>query len=240
MSWSLGAYIFCLVAGLILSIVSGFLGALMGHVSGGHAGGVGHDVGGHAVAGHGFHVGHGLHFGHGHVPHIGGHEVAAEAAASPTDVATQMSPISPPVISTFLTMFGFFGMLGEMGLHLPTLIAAPGAALVSVVAAALMFLAIAKFLSISQGTSHMAMADLVGSEAEVITPIPPDGLGEIAYSAPTGRASCPARSEAGTMIPKHSVVVITEMAGNVALVRETIDEQLRGVPHEPNGGAETA
>ncbi len=238
MTWSLGAYIFCLVAGLILSIVSGFLGAVMGHVSGGHAGAVGH-----AAGGHGLHLGHGLHFGHGahvgHVPHIGAH-VAAGAAGSATDVATQMSPISPPVISTFLTMFGFFGMLGEMGLHLPTLIAAPGAALVSVVAAALIFLAIARFLEVSQGTSHIAMADLVGSEAEVITPIPPDGLGEIAYSAPTGRASCAARSEAGTMIPKHSVVVITEMAGNVALVRETIDEQLRGVSHEPTGGTGTA
>jgi len=226
--WSLAIYIFCLVAGLGLGFASGFLGDILGHAFGGHEVGVAHDIGGHAIAGHEI-AGHEVHAGH--EAHAGAHEAAADTS-SPTDIASHMSPISPPVISTFLTMFGLFGIVGEEGLKLPPIIAAPGAGVVSIGLAAGVFYALAKLLSVSQGTSHVALRDLVGTDAEVITPIPANGVGEIAYVCETGRASLPARSEAGTMIPKHSMVVIMEIVGNTALVRETVDEQLRAMAQE--------
>jgi len=232
MDWSLAAYVFCLIAGVGLAIASGFLGEILGHAFGGHDAALGHDVGGHDI-GHGVHVGH---VGH---DAAADHGVAGADASAATDVASQLSPISPPVISTFLTMFGVFGVLGEMGLKWPTWLAAPSSAVASLVLATLVFVVIARFLAVSQGTSHTALKDLIGTDAEVITPIPANGLGEVAYVCQTGRASMPARSEAGTMIPKHSMVIIMEVVGNTALVRETIDEQLRSMSQKPTGEAGT-
>jgi len=236
MDWSLAAYVFCLIAGVGLAIASGFLGEILGHAFGGHDAALGHDVGGHDI-GHGLHVGHDVHVAH---DAAAGHGAAGAGASGAADVASQLSPISPPVISTFLTVFGLFGMVGEMGLKWPTVVAAPAAAVASLALAALVFVVIAKFLAVSQGTSHTALRDLIGTEAEVITPIPANGLGEVAYVCQTGRASMPARSEAGTMIPKHSMVMITDVVGNTALVRETVDEQLRSMSQKPAGETGTA
>jgi membrane protein implicated in regulation of membrane protease activity len=133
------------------------------------------------------------------------------------------------ILSTFLAGFGFVGMVGDRALHLPWFLSAPAAVVCSLGVAVLAFVAIGKLMSSSQGSSHIRMADLTGTEAEVTTPIPADGLGEIAFDAATGRTSCSARSETGTMIPKHSMVSITQVVGNVATVRETIDEQLRNL-----------
>jgi hypothetical protein len=238
-NWSLAAYVFCLIAGLGLAIASGFLGEILGHAFGGHDAALGHGFGGHDI---GHDIGHGLHVDHGvHVSHeaAAGHGAAGGETSGATDVAAQLSPVSPPVISTFLTMFGLFGMVGEMGLKWPTAVAAPSAAVASLVLATLVFVVIAKFLAVSQGTSHTALRDLIGTDAEVITPIPANGVGEVAYVCQTGRASLPARSEGGTMIPKHSMVIITDVVGSTALVRETIDEQLRSMSQKPASEAGT-
>ncbi len=220
MDWSLAAYLFTLVVGLGLALISGFLGELLG--------GADHDI----SVDHDISIDHDISVDHDvSVDHDIGH--AADVGAHP-------SPVSPPVISTFLVVFGFLGILGEKGLHLPTQIAAPGAAVISVLLATLVFFALCKLFMAVQGTSHSALRDLIGAEAEVITPIPAEGVGEIVYTTATGRASVAARSENAVLIPKHSVVTITQMTGSVALVRETVDEELRKLAKEERQGAAEA
>jgi membrane protein implicated in regulation of membrane protease activity len=206
-------YLFCLVAGLGFAIASGFLGSVFHTGDGGDAG-LGHDVGFGHDAGTDVHVGastdHGVGVGHG-------------------EFGMQLSPLSPPIMSTFLAGFGMVGMIGERGLHLPWFVSGPLAIAFSLGIAVLAFVAIGRLMAGSQGSSHVRFADLVGTEAEVTTPIPAEGLGEIAFDTPTGRTSHPARSETGEAIPKHSMVTISQVVGNVAMVRETIDEQLRSL-----------
>lgn len=210
-SWSFAVYLFCLVVGLGFAVVSGLLGGFL-HL-GGAEGAVDQAIGvDHDVSGHDFAV---------------DHDVGADHGAGAGGDAVHLSPLSPPVFSTFLTGFGFFGMAAEKGLHLPWFLSAPFAAAISVGLALLVFVAVGKFMSSSQGSSHVRLSDLIGTEAEVTTPIPSMGLGEIAFDTPTGRMLCPARSETGAVIPKHSIVTITQVTGNIATVRETVDEQLR-------------
>ncbi|MBM3500593.1 MAG: hypothetical protein FJX74_18205 [Armatimonadetes bacterium] len=218
MTWSFGVYLFCLVVGLGFAVASGFLGGVLHTGDGGDAG-FGHDVGGDVHAG---------------VP--ADHDVSAGHG----DAGVHLSPLSPPIMSTFLAGFGFAGMVGEKAFHLPWFLSGPTAAVFSLAVAVLTFVLVGKLMSSSQGTSHIRMADLTGTEAEVITPIPAEGVGEIAFDTTTGRTSCPARSETGAAIPRHSMVTIAQVVGNVALVRETIDEQLRSLGRSEQTAAEPA
>lgn len=210
-NWTFAVYLFCFVVGLVFAIASGFLGSVL-HLGDADAGGIDHDF-------------------------SADHDLSADSAASvdhggAESVGMHLSPLSPPILSTFLVGFGFLGMVGDRGLHLPWFLSMPSAMVVSLLIAALAFIGIGRFMEKSQGSSHVRFADMIGVEAEVITPIPAEGLGEIAFTTPTGRISQPARSETGAMIPKHSMVAITQVVGNVAMVRETIDEKLRRLAHE--------
>lgn len=208
-------YLFSLVVGLGMAIASGFLGHVFDGGDG-DVGGVDHDI----SVDHDIDVGHDIDIGH----DIGGGGVG--------DVGAELSPVSMPIISTFLSGFGMSGMILERALHLPPLLSAPAAVGISIVAAFGVFLLLGKLLSAAQGTSHIAFTDLIGTEATVVTPIPAEGVGEIAYSAATGRGGMPARSESGALIPRHSMVTVTQVVGNTAMVRETIDERLRDLSVE--------
>jgi len=216
-NWTFAVYLFCFVVGLIFAIASGFLGSVL-HLGDADASGIDHDFSAdHDLsAGHDASVDHGVSVDHGAAESVGMH----------------LSPISPPILSTFLVGFGFVGMVGDRGLHLPWFLSMPSAMAISFLIAALAFVGIGRFMEKSQGSSHVRFSDMIGVEAEVITPIPAEGVGEIAFTTPTGRTSHPARSETGAMIPKHSMVAITQVVGNVAMVRETIDEKLRRLGHE--------
>ncbi len=206
MHWSFFVYFLSLGLGLILALVSGFLSTVLGgdhDISADHDLSVDHDIG-------------------------VDHDISVDHDFGPGDV--HLSPVSPPVMSTFLSIFGAGGLFLEGGLHLPWYIATPISGTVAIVLSIGVIVVLGKLLTAAQGTSHISLGDLIGTESTVITPIPANGLGEIAYSAPTGRGSMPARSETGTLIPKHSMVTITQVVGNTAMVRETIDEQLRNLP----------
>ena len=58
-------------------------------------------------------------------------------------------------------------------------------------------------------------------EAEVITPIPADGLGEIAYVRRGSRFTASARGEGGVAIPNRSVVTIVRIVGNTYYVKRS-------------------
>jgi len=223
-TWSFAVYLFCFVIGLFFAIASGFLGGVLHLGDGADAGGLDHDL----SLGHDVGVGHDVSADH---DVSASHDAATDSAAADS-VGMHLSPVSAPILSTFLVGFGFVGMVSERGLHLPWFLSAPAAMVFSLVIAVLAFVAVGRFMEKSQGTSHVRFSDMIGVEAEVITPIPSEGVGEIAYTTPTGRMSSPARSETGALIPKHSMVTITQVVGNVAMVRETIDEQLRRLGRE--------
>ena len=71
----------------------------------------------------------------------------------------------------------------------------------------------------TQAGSEFAVAETVGRDAEVITSIPPGGLGEIAYIMRGQREHSSARSIDGDAIPRGSAVVIDRVSGPTAYVR---------------------
>jgi membrane protein implicated in regulation of membrane protease activity len=65
-------------------------------------------------------------------------------------------------------------------------------------------------------------AQLVGVRAEVLTPIPEGGVGEVAAMVEGQRFNAPAREVAGRAVARGQLVRVTEMVGGTLLV--SIDE----------------
>jgi membrane protein implicated in regulation of membrane protease activity len=72
---------------------------------------------------------------------------------------------------------------------------------------------------ITQSSSESRVGRLVGVNATIITPIPADGVGEIAYVQGGSRYSAPAREEDGIPVAGGSTVTITRIVGTQFYVR---------------------
>jgi len=124
--------------------------------------------------------------------------------------------INLTVLSTFITVFGGAGALMHYSFK-----AEAGTGLGVAVAAAfalslLMALLLRKIVSSTQAGSEPTC--VTGLTAEVITPIPAGGLGEIAYVAKGARYVAPAREKGGGAVDKSAAVVIVESAGATCVV----------------------
>jgi len=60
---------------------------------------------------------------------------------------------------------------------------------------------------------------MVGREAEVITPIPAHGIGEVAVQMKGQRERASARTLDGSAVPRGQVVVIDKVTGSTVYVR---------------------
>src|SRR6516162_3647778 len=146
---------------LALGLLFAIISAFAGHLFGGHDGG---DIGtgGHAEAG----------FDHSGVPGI--------------------SFFSPLVLASFITAFGAFGIIFS-GFKATdhVLISAP----LSIVGAlAFAFFVLWLFNSVfskTQSSSESSVATVTGLIASVITPVPENGVGEIAYVQAGTRYTAP-------------------------------------------------
>jgi membrane protein implicated in regulation of membrane protease activity len=74
----------------------------------------------------------------------------------------------------------------------------------------------------ASGSSQVRPAQLVGVRAEVLTPIPEGGVGEVAAMVEGQRFNAPAREVAGRAVARGQLVRVTEMVGGTLLV--SIDE----------------
>jgi membrane protein implicated in regulation of membrane protease activity len=168
---------------LALGLLFAIISTFAGHLFGGHDGG---DVGtgGHAEAG----------YDHSGVPGI--------------------SFFSPTVLACFVTAFGACGLILT---HIENTRSVWISAPISAVAGALMaFLSLLVFnwmFSKTQSSSESRVASLMGQTASIVTPIPTDGVGEIAYIQGGSRYTAPARTETGVAVPAGKPVRITRIVG---------------------------
>lgn len=144
-----------------------------------------------------FHVDHDVSFDHGSVG---------------------VSPLSPITIASFVTSFGGLGLIGTQLLLIPDSIslvfATAGAGLI----AAGMFLFYSRVLVAGEGSSAVRTVDISGKTAEVIIPIPKNGLGQVAFIARGTRATRSARSADGKAVPRGTLVTIQAVTGNTVIV----------------------
>jgi membrane protein implicated in regulation of membrane protease activity len=162
------------------------ISAVLGDIFGGH------DVDGHADVGTGGHA-----------------EVGFEHTGMPG-----VSPFSPTIIASFITAFGGFGLIfTKIEATRNPLLSAPLSIVCGLMVAAGVFLAFNKLFSKTQSSSESRIGALVGMHATVITPIPQQGVGEIAYVDGGSRYTAPARTESGAAVSGGSTVKITRVVG---------------------------
>lgn len=138
------------------------------------------------------------------------------------DSADAPSPLNPLVLSSAITGFGAIGLIAKTGFALgdleSTVISLGFAGVVGLA----MFYGVVKFMYNSQSNTVFSLSDLINIEAEVLTPIPKNGLGEISYSINGMRHTISAKSSDGEAILRGSTVIIREVSGNVAIVQRKI------------------
>jgi len=224
-------YLIAFLVGLVYAIIAGIMSGISG---GEHGHSDGHEVGDHGVdINHGGDLGdihhaelgadsHEIELGHAHGDHAMDLDVH-------TDAGISLTPVSPVTIATFITSFGGTGLLTTEVLKFPLILSLPSATLSGFIIAGVVLYGFNKVFKATQSSSEARVSTLVGIEAEVITPIPFNGIGEIAYVSRGTRFTGSARSMTKQNIPKNANVVITKIIGSTFYVIESVDEKLRNV-----------
>ena len=180
-------YTACLAIGLLFTIISAFLGHLLG---GGHEGG---DIG------------------------TGGHV----EAGMDTHGMPGFSFFSPTVLASFITAFGAFGIVfSHIEATSGVWASAPLAAVSGGIVAGIVFLLFDYIFKKTQSSSESQIASLPGQTASIITPIPLNGVGEIAYVQGGTRYTAPARTEDGHAIGSGKSVRISRVIGTQFYVEQ--------------------
>lgn len=128
-------------------------------------------------------------------------------------------PVSGTTVATFVTGFGGGGVVAEYLLHWPpvgSLLTATGSGLLLAAAA---YLVLELIFSQTQAGAEYAVHEAVGREAEVVTPIPAGGTGEVAFLAHGQRELAPARAVDGAAVARGRIVVIERVVGQTVYVR---------------------
>ena len=218
------------------------IAVLMGQLMGGSDTDAGHDVGGHEAGGHeaGGHdfdhdfdhdaaIDAGADAGAGmdhDFDHDADHDGGGYHDAGDVDVGDGMptiSPLSPVTVATFATSFGGVGFVLNKA-NLPAFVSFPVAGASGFVVAVGVFYLFYKVFSITQSTSSVAERHTINRRAEIITPIPENGVGEIAYILGNRRFNAPARSDGGAAIPSGTSVIIARKDGTIFVVRPVEEE----------------
>ena len=171
--------------------------AVFGHLFGGHPGHTDMGTGGHAEAG----------FDNSGMPGV--------------------SPFSPTTIASFITAFGGFGIIfSKIEATRSPWLSAPLSIVSGLAVAVGVFWLFEKVFSNTQSSSESHVASLIGQAATVISPIPENGVGEIAYVQAGSRYTAPARSESAASMPAGKSVKISRTVGSQVYV-QTVNEPQR-------------
>ena len=147
----------------------------------------------------------------------GGHDVGGGEVSG--DSSVHFSPLSPVTITMFITSFGAGGIVSMHVFKIQGIGSLGVATLSGFVISAVTFVIFYNMFKMTQGSSTPSATELVGMEAEVITGIPADGLGEIAYVVRGTRLTGPARAQDGKPYASHSIVIIAHVTGNTYYVK---------------------
>jgi len=142
-----------------------------------------------------------------------------QAAPSFDHGDVRVPSLSPVTIASFVASFGAIGLVATQLFRVSnqaSLLWAAGGALVIATG---MHFAFGYFLLRPQGSSEITMRDIIGALGEIITPIPADGVGEVAFVAQGARVTISAKSATGETIPRGTAVLIERLVGSTAIVR---------------------
>ncbi len=160
---------------------------------------------------------------------LGGHGVDHGADAGldhGADHGDLPSPFNPLVIASAITTFGAAGLIGTLGLGFGNILSLFFALGLAGVVGAAIFFGVVKLMYGEESDSTFSQNDLIGVEAEVITPVPKNGLGEVVCSIRGIRYNLTAKNDCEESIQKGEKVRIKEVENNTAIITKkmTLDD----------------
>jgi membrane-bound ClpP family serine protease len=145
-----------------------------------------------------------------------------------------ISFFSPTVLSAFVTAFGACGLiLSRIEATSSVWTSAPLSAVIGAGIAWLVFLAFNAMFKKTQSSSESRVGTLTGQPASIVTPIPENGVGEIAYVQGGSRYNAPARSDDGQPIAAGKPVRISRIVAGQFYVRLLDCPQTNSIRHSP-------
>jgi membrane protein implicated in regulation of membrane protease activity len=193
-------YFVCTAFGFLLALVTVIFGELGGHL-GDHGVDIGHEA---DIGAEGADI---------------GHDAGVGGVASGAHDMPQASYLNTLTILVFITFFGLAGLMATWVLHLPPLASLAFALPVGLIAAVGEFVLYVKVFIKAQGSSEATMQETLGCEAEVITTIPAEHVGEIAYVIKGTRYNAPATSADREELPRGTRVRVVNTQGGILVVR---------------------
>ena len=150
---------------------------------------------------------------------VGGEGHGAASAAHGGASTFHFPFFSPLAVATIFGALGAWGLIARHGFQV-----GEGASLVIAVplAAATAYAvtyAAWRLASGSRATSAFRLGELVGAPAEVLTPIPAGGTGEIAASVAGQRYTGPAREAEGLALGRGAAVTVVRVVGATLVVK---------------------
>jgi len=152
--------------------------------------------------------------------HVDGVHVDGVHAGDTHDAGPSI--LNPIVIASALTAFGGAGLIGDLGLGFTSIFTLLFALIISFGIGAAVFFGVVRLLYTSQANSNFSEEELCDVEAEVVTPIPKLGLGEIVFTAGGTRTTLPAHSIEDCEIEKGTKVMIRKVENRIAYVGRKI------------------
>jgi membrane protein implicated in regulation of membrane protease activity len=132
-----------------------------------------------------------------------------------------MSAFSPAIIAAFLTSFGGLGVIcTQFKATESPWISAPISLVGAVIIASGVLFFLRFLIGKTESSSESKVATVVGMEATVITPIPENAVGEIAYVQAGTRYTAPAREINNRAVPNGRAVRVVRIVGSQFYVEE--------------------
>lgn len=153
-------------------------------------------------------------FGGGHEGHVDGSGGHAEAGIDSSDMPG-VSALSPTIIASFVTAFGGIGIiLSQFKATREPILSAPLSVLGGLLIAGCVLWLMRQLFRHTQSSSESKVTSLAGQTATIISPIPANGVGEIAYVQAGTRYTAPARLENDAALGSGKLVRITRVIGS--------------------------
>ena len=202
---------------LALAVLGGgyvLFAALLGHLADTFDG-----AASHGSASHGSDADAGA-YGLGHEGHGATHATGVDASAF------HFPFFSPLALATLFGSLGAWGLITKHGFGVPNAASLAVSIPLAVGTAYLVTYAAWRLVRGAQGTSTIRLGDLVGATAEVLTPIPAGGAGEVAAIVGGQRFTGPAREAHGREVSRGTAVTVVRVVGATIVV--TASDGTRG------------
>jgi membrane protein implicated in regulation of membrane protease activity len=168
---------------------------------------------------------HGGDFADGHAGDHGGMDYGVDGHGH-GDISTSAGALgsfhfpffSPLALATTFGAIGAYGLIAQFGLRVSNRMSLVVAIPAACATAYLVTYVSWRLAASSVGSSQIRIRELRGASAEVVTPIPASGVGEIAAVVSGQRYTGPAREANGRAVPRGAHVTVKNLVGTTLIV----------------------